>query len=116
MELSPLQRLALFARRRYRTVFAVAAVLVAIAAVLTLRLSFDTDILNLLPRKEPPVKAYIESLADFGSGTLLIVAIRIPEGAVAEPYETFADELAARLSRMPELKSVEHRIGDPEEL
>ncbi len=116
MALSPLQRLALFARRRYRTVFAVAAVLVAVSVVLTLRLSFDTDILNLLPRKEPPVKAYIESLADFGSGTLLIVAIRIPEGAVPEPYETFADELAARLARLPELKSVEHRIGDPEEL
>src|SRR5262245_13294320 len=116
MALSPLQRLALFSRRRYRTVFAVTAVLVAISVVLTLRLSFDTDILNLLPRKEPPVKAYIQSLEDFGSGTFLIVAIRIPEGAVPEPYETFTDELAARLARLRELKSVEHRIGDPEEL
>lgn len=115
-KLSFLQRLALFARRRYRTVFAVTAVLVAIALALTLQLSFDTDILNLLPRKEPAVKAYIESLEDFGSGTFLLIAVRIPEGAVAEPYETFTDELAGRLQKLPELKSVEHRIGDPEEL
>jgi predicted RND superfamily exporter protein len=116
MKLSLLQRLAMFARHRYGTVFAVTALLVGVSVILTLRLTFDTDILNLLPRKEPSVKAYIESLEDFGSGTYLIVAIRIPEGAVPEPYETFADELAARLSRVPELKSVEHRIGDPEEL
>jgi predicted exporter len=116
MQRSLLQRLALFARRRYGAVFAVFALLVGAAVVLTLRLSFDTDILNLLPRNEPAVKAYIESLADFGSGTLLIVAVRIPEGAVPEPYETFTDALAARLARLPELKSVEHRIGDPEEL
>src|SRR4030095_1394752 len=28
----------------------------------------------------------------------------------------FTDELAARLARIPELKKVEQRIGDPEEL
>jgi len=113
---SLLQRLALFARRRYRTIFLLTAVLVAISLGLILRLTFDTDILNLLPRKNPAVRAYVETLHDFGSSTLLILAIRIPDGAVAEPYETFADELAGRLSRLPELKSVEHRIGDPEEL
>ena len=113
---SLLQRLALFARRRYRTIFLLTAVLVAISLGLILRLTFDTDILNLLPRRNPAVRAYVETLHDFGSSTLLILAIRIPDGAVAEPYETFADELAGRLSRLPELKSVEHRIGDPEEL
>jgi predicted RND superfamily exporter protein len=114
--LSFLQRLALFSRHRYRTVFLLAGILVAISLGLIARLTFDTDILNLLPRRNPAVHAYIETLQDFGSSTLLIVAVRIPEGAVAEPYESFADELAARLAELPELKSVEHRIGDPEEL
>ena len=116
MKLSFPQRLALFARRRYRTVFAVTAILVAVSLVLTLRLTFDTDILSLLPRKEPAVKAYIDSLQEFGSGTFLVVAIRIPEGVVTDPYETFADQLASRLAKVPELKRVEYRIGDPEEL
>ena len=113
---SLLQRIALFARRRYRTVFLLTGILVALSVGLILRLTFDTDILNLLPRKNPAVRAYIETLQDFGSSTLLIIAVRIPEGAVADPYETFADELAGRLSKLPELKQVEHRIGDPEEL
>ncbi len=116
MKLTILQRLALFARHRYRLVFLLFGLLVAASVVLSLRLSFDTDMLNLLPRKDPDVRAYIQSLEDFGSQTLTLVAIRLPEGVVAEPYELFADELAARLAKLPELRQVQHRFGEPEEL
>lgn len=116
MKLSILQRLALFARHRYYVVFAIFAVLGAVSLFLTLRLSFDTDMMNLLPRKEPSVRAYIDALETFGSNTMMLVAVRIPEGAVAEPYEAFVDELAAGLSGIPDLRNVQHRIGDPEEL
>lgn len=116
MDYSFLQRLALFARRRYRLVFTVFAVLVALSIFLTTRLTFETDMLSLLPREDPAVKAYIETLQDFGSNTYLLVAVKIPEGAVTDPYEQLADDLAARLEKLPELKSVQHRIGDPEEL
>jgi uncharacterized protein len=116
MEISLLQRIALFARHRYRVVFAAFAVLVGLSIVLTLGLTFNNDMLSLLPREDPAVRAYVETLEDFGSNTYLLVAIRIPEGAVIDPYETLADRLAERLARLPELKSVQHRIGDPEEL
>ncbi|HKH47790.1 MAG TPA: MMPL family transporter [Thermoanaerobaculia bacterium] len=116
MERSFLQRLALFARHRYRTVFVVFAVLVGLSLLLTVRLTFNNDMLSLLPRKDPAVRAYVETLEDFGSNTYLLVAIRIPKGAVVDPYETLADQLAARLARLPELKSVQHRFGNPEEL
>src|SRR5215207_8384224 len=116
MELSFLQRLALFARRRYRAVFAVFAVLTALSLFLTLRLSFETDMLSLLPRNDPAVQTYIETLEDFGSNTYLLAAMKIPDGRVADPYEQLADDLAARLAKLPQLKSVQHRIGDPEEL
>ena len=116
MQLSFLQRLALFARRRYHAVFAVFAVLTALSIFLTLRLTFETDMLSLLPRNDPAVQTYIETLEDFGSNTYLLVAIRIPEGRIPDPYEQLADDLAARLAKLPELKSVQHRIGDPEEL
>ena len=111
-----LQRLALFARRRYRLVFTVFGILAAASVFLTARLTFETDMLSLLPREDPAVKAYIETLQDFGSNTYLLVAVKIPEGAVTDPYEQLADDLAARLEKLPELKSVQHRIGDPEEL
>lgn len=116
MELSYLQRLALFARRRYRAVFAVFAVLTALSIFLTLRLTFETDMLSLLPKNDPAVQTYVETLQDFGSNTYLLVAMKIPEGRVPDPYEELADDLAARLAKLPQLKSVQHRIGDPEEL
>ncbi|MDP9119778.1 MAG: MMPL family transporter [Acidobacteriota bacterium] len=111
-----LARLAGFTRRRYKVVFAGFALLLFISLYLLLHLSFDTDMLNLLPRKDPAVRSYIEMLQDFGSNTYLLVAIRLPEGAVAEPYEALADDLAGRLGRLPDVKSVQHRIGDPVEL
>lgn len=116
MKLSLLQRLAMFARHRYRTVFIAFAVLVVLSAVLISRLSFNTDMLNLLPQEDPAVRTYVETLQDFGSSIYLLVAIRLPEGAVIDPYETLADRLAERLTRLPELKSVQHRIGEPLEL
>jgi predicted RND superfamily exporter protein len=116
MASSLLQRLALFARHRYTLVFAAFAFLVAVSLFLTFRLTFDTDMLNLLPREEPAVRAYIDALETFGSNTMMLVGVRIPEGAVVEPYEAFADELAAGLAGIPDLRNVQHRIGDPEEL
>ncbi|HYN20349.1 MAG TPA: MMPL family transporter [Thermoanaerobaculia bacterium] len=116
MGLSVLQRLALVARRRYHAIFAVFAVLAAGSLFLATRLSFETDMLSLLPQNDPAVRTYIETLQDFGSNTYLLVAIRIPEGRVPDPYEQLADDLAAGLAKLPQLKSVQHRIGDPEEL
>lgn len=116
MASSLLQRLALFARHRYSLVFAIFAVLVAVSLFLAFRLTFDTDMLNLLPREEPAVRAYIDALETFGSSTMMLVAVRVPEGVVVEPYEGFVDELAAGLAAIPDLRNVQHRIGDPEEL
>jgi predicted exporter len=111
-----LQRLAVVARRRYRSIFLAFLLLAGLSLFLATRLSFDTDMLNLLPREDPVVRTYIETLEDFGSNAYLLVAVRIPEGAVVEPYEALADDLAERLRGLPELKDVQHRIGDPEEL
>ena len=116
MERSLLQRIALYARFHYRTVFIAFAILLALSIALILRLSFNTDMLSLLPREDPAVRTYVETLQDFGSSTFLLVAIRIPEGAVVDPYETLTDRIAAKLSALPELKTVQHKVGDPQEL
>ncbi|HEX6863045.1 MAG TPA: hypothetical protein VF414_09535, partial [Thermoanaerobaculia bacterium] len=116
MELSLLQRLALFARRRYHSVFIAFGLLLALSLVLILQLRFNTDMLSLLPQEDPAVRTYVETLEDFGSSTYMLVAIRIPEGAVVDPYETLADRLAGRLGTLPDLKTVQHKVGDPQEL
>jgi len=35
---------------------------------------------------------------------------------VLDPYEMLTDDLAGRLAKVPELRNVQHRIGDPVEL
>ena len=77
MKLSLLQRLALFARYRYRTVFIGFGVLVVVSAFLISRLSFDTDMLSLLPKEDPAVRTYVETLQDF-SGTRVPARREIP--------------------------------------
>jgi predicted RND superfamily exporter protein len=111
-----LASLARLARRRYRAIFVVFAVLVALAGIAISRLSLDTDILNLLPRHDPAVRSYIEMLQDFGANTYLMVVVKLPAGAVPEPYEALTDDVAAQLARLPEIRSVQHRLGNPEEL
>ena len=91
-----LARLARLARRRYRAIFLVFAVLVGLSAVSIFRLSFDTDMLNLLPRRDPAIHSYIEMLQDFGSNTYVLVVIELPEGAVPEPYESPAGARSRR--------------------
>ncbi|MGE4191108.1 MAG: RND family transporter [Thermoanaerobaculia bacterium] len=60
---------------------------------------------------------YRETLEQFGSADYFVIGVRIPEEAPLDPYEEFADDLAQRLTRRTELiGSVEHRIGEPEEL
>ncbi len=116
MSHSLLQRVALFARRRYRLIFVAFAALAALSMAFASRLAFDTDMLKLLPREDPAIRAYVETLRDFGTFSYLLVVIRIPDGAVVDPYETLADEVAAGLRGLPDLERVEHRLGDPEEL
>src|SRR4029079_10475193 len=107
---------ALLARRRYRTIFGVFAFLVGVSLLLAARLTFDTDMLNLLPRQDPVIAGYVQTLSDFGANTFLLVAVRVPEGAALAPYESLVDDLAGRFQALPDVKSVEHRIGDPQEL
>ncbi len=112
----PLRRLAFFARRRYRPIFAAFAVAMAVSGALLGRLSLDTDLLNLLPQKDPVVTTFRQTMQRFGTIDYLLVVVRVPEGAVLAPYETFADQLAGRIEALDEVGSVEYKLGETEEL
>lgn len=116
MEQSLLRRVALFARRKYRLVLLVAAVAMVCSLLLATRVHFDTDVLNLLPKDEPVVKTFRHALETFGSVEYLLVVVRIPEGAVVDPYEMFADRLGQRLEQLDLLEDVQYRLGGPEEI
>jgi predicted RND superfamily exporter protein len=92
------------------------AVLVVVALIGVSRIRFDTEVLNLLPQDDPVVKTFREVLSEFGSLDYLLMVVRIPEGAVVDPYLQLADELAPRLEQLEEVEFVDHHIGDLEDL
>lgn len=110
------ERLLLFAGRRPVAIFVGTALVVGVAALLATRLRFDPDVLHLLPKKNEAVNVYRETLADFGNVDYFVAAVRIPEGAPVDPFVAFADALAERMKESRLFHSVEHELGEPEEL
>lgn len=111
-----LQRIARLARRRYRSIFVTVGLLVALSLVAASHLSFDPDVLHLLPQDSPQVQQLQSALKHFGSIDYLLIVVRVPKGAIVDPYEEFVDELGGRLERLPQLEEVQYRVGDVEEL
>ena len=112
-----LERLILFAGRRYRLVFVTFFLVVAVSAALAFRLRFDPDVLHLLPTKDPGVITFRETLEQFGNVDYFVVGIRVPEDAPLDPYEALTDEVAARMAESTAFfRTVEAKLGEPEEL
>ena len=111
-----LYRVARFAEDHHRPILVVALALMVVAAGLLLRVRFDPDVLSLLPPDDEAVQVFRETLEEFGALDLLLVVVRVPEGAVVDPYQQLVDDLAERLQTVPELEYVEYRIGDPDDL
>ncbi|MFQ5351180.1 MAG: hypothetical protein ACE5EG_12125, partial [Thermoanaerobaculia bacterium] len=74
MASSFLHRLALFGRRRYRLIFALTAILVALSLAGAARLRFDSEVLGLLPRDSPEIGTFRRALDEFGSLDYLLIA------------------------------------------
>lgn len=111
-----LHRLALFAERHYRGIFLGALALVVTALLLASRLEFDADVLALLPKDDPVVETFRDTLAEFGGLDLLLVIVRLPDDPVTGPYLALADRIAPALEARPDIEYVDGRIGRPDEL
>ncbi len=110
------EALFLAAGRHPLRVFAGTAAVLLLSLGAASRLHFDPDVLRLLPARNPDVQLFRETVDRFGSGEYFVVGVRVPEGAPLDPYEAFADRLAERMNASGLFTSVEHRIGEPEDL
>ena len=111
-----LQSLAIWARHHYRSIFLVTVALFVVSLWLASQLRFDTDILDLLPQKEPAVVNFRQTLEEFGSADVLLVVVRVPPDAVIAPYEIFVDRLGERLEGIDLFSQVNYKIGGMDEL
>lgn len=110
-------RLAVFCARvglrAPKTVVAVALATVALGAALGSRIHFDSDVLNMLPKKDPLVADFRRVLAEFGAADTLLVVVRIPQPEHLELALALADALEEELAASPYLSRVEARLQDP---
>lgn len=111
-----LLRIALFSERHYKAVLIGTLLLAAASGVLVNSMRFDPDILGLLPKNDPAVETFRETLEEFGGLDVLLVVVRVPEGAVIDPYQQFVTSLGQELETLPEIEYAEYRIGEPSNL
>ena len=110
-------KVALFAERHHRAILISALILIAIAVAMVTRIRFDPDVLSLLPQDDPAVKTFRSTLEEFGALDMLLMVVRVPEGADAlDPYQELVDGLGRSMLELDEMEWVEYRIGEPAEL
>lgn len=96
-----------WARARRRAVLAAALVLTALGLVAVRSLTFDSDVLHLLPKSGRAVPAFDEFLQRFGSLDYLYVVFEAPPDHTIEEYDARIDAFARQLETLPEIERVD---------
>jgi len=105
-----------FGRRHPWAVLAATAAVIAGGAVLGARLKFETDVLNLMPRRDPVVSEFRRVLEEFGSLDTMLVAVPVSGEDGLESAFAFVDALDVELRGSPYLSHVDAHIDDPVKL
>ncbi len=100
-----------FARRRAAFVFGVAIVAACAGVLLVSRVTFDANVLRLLPQGSPSVREFQRFLQSFGSLDHLYVVFESKD-AIGE-HGDFVDRYVEALRRAPEIESVDAQIFEP---
>jgi uncharacterized protein len=102
-----------WSRRHRRVVLVGAACVVLLSAAGIRRLSFDTDVLSLLPRTGRVIPAFRTFVNHFGGIDALYIAFTAPEGHSISDYEEQIEGWIDRLRRAPEITRVDTGLVDP---
>lgn len=99
-----------------RTVLLLAAAAVVAGVWVGVHLSFETDVLNLMPRRDPVVADFRRVLEEFGALENLVLAVPVPSEEKLETTLAFVGSLAAEIEQSPLLDHVQSQIEDPVKL
>ncbi|HJT18447.1 MAG TPA: MMPL family transporter [Thermoanaerobaculia bacterium] len=92
----------------------IGAVVVAIAAVIAgSRLTFDPDLLNLIPQKNKQVNDFRKVLRDMGTIDYHIVTVNLPPGRDVHEYDSLIDAIAAGYRNDKRIEDVTYKIPNP---
>ncbi|HUP39422.1 MAG TPA: MMPL family transporter [Vicinamibacterales bacterium] len=101
-----------WAYRRRALVIGAAFCILAFSAEGARRLSFETDVLSLLPRDGRVIPAFRTFLSVFGSLDQLYVVFTAPAGAPIADYSDRVDEWIEQLRAAPEIDRVDTGMAD----
>ena len=101
-----------WAYRRRALVIGAAFCILAVSAEGARRLSFETDVLTLLPRDGRVIPAFRTFLSVFGSLDQLYVVFTAPDGDSIADYDEPIDEWVDRLRASPEIDRVDAGTTD----
>jgi predicted RND superfamily exporter protein len=107
-----IERLLRWSYVRRRTVLAATALLLAASLLLVARVSFDANVVKLLPRQGPAVRSFDAYLTHFGTFDALYVVFEVPRGSQIADAEELIDLYVAELRKAPEIASVDAELFD----
>lgn len=102
-------------RRPYLTV-AVGIAVVALGVALGLRITFETDVMSLVPRHDPVVEGFTRTFEEFGSLDTLLAAVPVEGDGELDRALMLVDLVAEEFRGSPHLTGVQSRLEDPTRL
>jgi predicted exporter len=112
--LSPIQFIVSWAHSRRVPVVCGSLVLVLLSCLGLRRLSFDADVLSLLPRDGEAIPAFRTFLQRFGSLDQLFVVFTAPDGHAVADYSDDVDRWIVELRAAPEIEWVDSGTAGPD--
>ncbi|HEX9162073.1 MAG TPA: MMPL family transporter [Thermoanaerobaculia bacterium] len=99
---------------RHSKQIAIAAVILFAAAIAAAsRLTFDPDLLNLIPQNNKQVNDFRRVLRDMGTIDNHIVIVDVPKGHDVHDYDTLIEAIADGYRKSPLIEDVNYRLPNP---
>src|ERR1043165_6445774 len=99
---------------RHSKQIAIASLVLGILAIAAAsRLSFDPDLLNLIPQKNKQVNEFRDTLRALGTIDYHIVVIQIPPGRDPHDYDSVITNIAEGYRKAPGIEDVSYRVPNP---
>ncbi|HYM60482.1 MAG TPA: hypothetical protein VEZ11_06275, partial [Thermoanaerobaculia bacterium] len=108
-----LDALARLCLKHSRQIAIVALILGVLSVAAALRLSFDPDLLNLIPQKNRQVNEFRKVLRDLGTIDYHIVVLSIPAGRDPHDYDSLVQNIADGYRASPLIDDVSYRLPNP---
>lgn len=108
-----LDALARLCLRRNKEILIAAFVLAVLAVIGATRLSFDPDLLNLIPQQNRQVNEFRKVLKDLGTIDYHIVVLDMPKGHDVHEYDSLIDAIAEGYRKNPKIEDVTYKIPNP---